>query len=157
MRNRMKFLYHVKFYKVKCQWSCIFHYQTSVFYLLRHSFVYLLYLYNLVNNYEINSIHDLYLTIWYKNADNNYITINQLKQSILDSRNMFFPLFFSASILTYCLYNNYNIGEVYIDNFFQFVCTFLFFTHQQIITLLLSFAQIQSNVFITYVYIYIYI
>lgn len=49
------------------------------------------------------------------------------------------------------------IEDIYLNDFFQFVCIFTFFNTKQIITYALSLLQIYSNIFITIVYIYIYI
>lgn len=45
-------------------------------------------------------------------------------------------------------------GKVYYETYFQFVCVFVFFNYQQIISLLLSMCYVHSNFMITEVYIY---
>lgn len=53
-----------------------------------------------------------------------------------------------------CIYNMMFIEDIYLNDFFQFVCIFTFFNTKQIITYALSLLQIYSNIFITIVYIY---
>lgn len=49
----------------------------------------------------------------------------------------------------YILFYNYQIADIYYDDYFQFVCLFLFFDVDRLILLFLSLTHIHSNIFIT--------
>lgn len=80
-----------------------------------------------------------YLQIWSENKEINYIPVNTFKNKYSSFSSKIYSIFFES-------------GEIYYDAFFQFVCIILFLNPTHIMTIILSYIKIYSNICITEVY-----
>lgn len=81
-----------------------------------------------------------YLQIWAENKEINYIPVTTFKNKYSSFSSKIYSVFFES-------------GEIYYDTFFQFVCIILFLNPIHIMTIILSYIKIYSNICITQVYI----
>lgn len=101
----------------------------------------------IVNIFEVNSIIKSYLEIWDPNLELSFITCEKLKCIFCNDFDNLIDAFFPSSIYI----NGYNflyIDQVKPQEYFLFVCSFIFFPISQVISLLLSICRVYSNVFV---------
>lgn len=96
----------------------------------------------LANNYEVSEWEVFYLKIWEENTFKNDISCTSL--------------LFRLGVVDIPILQDYFKpfgGRVSITTFIEFICTFVFFTTEQILPLLLTISNVRSNRLITSVYI----
>lgn len=74
--------------------------------------------------------------MWYKAPSTAYISLTTLSSEYDLVKYNILSIFFEE-------------GRVYYESYFEFICVFVFFNYQQIISLLLSMCYVQSNFIIT--------
>lgn len=111
-----------------------------------------IFIFIIVNNYEVNTIIKSYLLVWMNEQKHNYIPCAKLLLYFPTKYHGFIRKFFMDSIFFLI-----NIENVYYDYYFVFICIFTFFECSKLIPLFLSMCKIHSNVFITKVYLIIII
>lgn len=89
-----------------------------------------------MNNNEINCIIKLYLNIWSKNRDVNYVNISDI------------ALLFRTKSQGYI--NHFFVDEkVSCNEFILFVCFYLFYSNEEILTILVAMSGVSSKLYIS--------
>lgn len=100
----------------------------------------------IVNNYEISEWQFKYLTIWSSRSEYPFITTDMLFNYLGIQRLDIVDLYFSV-------YEH----RISASNFISLICTFTFFTLEQILQVLLSICGIHSNCYINQEQIYTFL
>lgn len=107
---------------------------------------YIIYFTFIVNNVEIDLIFQSYVKLWYVEPSKNYIPCSKMLNYYPFKLQGVIRMFFQDCIYFFYIYQ---IADIYYDDYFQFVCLFLFFDVDRLILLFLSLSHIHSNIFIT--------
>lgn len=99
-----------------------------------------------LNKYEVNIIQESYLMLWGRNQSMNFILHSELLTEVDRSYEVLIKKFFMKRIIV-TIYNL--LEEIYFDDYFMFVCVFIFYEPSQLFSLLLSLCNIHSNIFIS--------
>lgn len=115
----------------------------------QNTFLYIIlnYFFFIVNYYDINIIFKYYLKLWNMDQTRNHIPISALQNLLPSTFHKFCYIFFQEGIYYNSLYNQ--IGVIYYDDFFLFVCIFVFFSRRDMIKIIFSINNIRSNFIIT--------
>lgn len=90
----------------------------------------------IVSYYDINHIIETFVRFWITDTNITYVHLTKIMVFFKPDYCGFLELFFKND-------------RVEFDDFFLFICAFLFFDNDMIISLLLSMIGIHSNIFIT--------
>lgn len=109
-----------------------------------------------MNNYEISDWEEYYLKLWASDTSKDYVHSGIILESLSVSEYPIFKNYFRPfSIFSIC-YKNLLDYKVSMTIFIEFVCIFTFFTNEQLIPLIFTLNNIQSNKVATDVYIIVY-
>lgn len=103
------------------------------------------YFISLVNHHDVNKILFSYLTLWRDTQSDYGIPLSVFIKYFDKKYHNLIAQFFQHCI--YYLF--YLIANITYSKYFLFICTFMFFGSSHVLPLLLSMANIMSNLFIT--------
>lgn len=90
----------------------------------------------IVNNYEVNTIISAYLTLWSRNPEKNSILKVDMESYFQPENRGFIRYFFPENTIS-------------CNDFVLFVCFFLFYSTDDILSVLLAMCGVTSNLLIT--------